>query len=382
MPLSPSIAIPTFNLNLGTIIITNTSTGTPVLTHGVVRVTSPTGAELYTAGNNASTFNTPSTATSPDFNSMAGSISINIPLDVNGAPQAGEYTVEMRAWEGTNTIAAPSRVFTYFPLTLPTPQAGDQEDIYNPITAQLYFQDIRGYGYKVNNATPTISRVIAISKVNGLPSSPTPSGWTGWTRTATTTTILDSGILLEFPELYQGAYSYSITSTLTYNFGTFILIGTTSTSKVYNIEADNNICNIFCAVNTLKKQWENAVEQGNTTEANKLYQTLNTASIYINIFNQAYRCMDQDTKNSTLNYLTKILNVTESCCGANSENSQIKLYRLCDCDPMWVQVPANSTSLIAANGYEYKIGDRAYDANYTYLYVGIGQWTRIANQTY
>ncbi len=357
--------------------------GTGAITTGTVRVTAPDGQYYYAFGTISNFVAYTGTLTASASTTTSWFASIDLPLDINLAVQLGLYKVDINYNNGGNlsyTGALSTAGFTYAFCSIPVPTPNATVDCIN---GQAIFGDITGYGYTVNNAIPVITRTMIVEKMGGLPADNTPplEGWDEWTYTGSTTTIPDSGAVLAYPYLYSGVgengYRVNVAVTLLYDFGTFFLYTESTKESYFDVTCEKGICDLFCGINTLKLQFEATAE--GSPQYEYLKNKLLMITLYRTLFLEAYRCGSEDVKISSLNKIREIGAFTSNCCG-DTENFQISPYKLCDCDSDWKERPLTNASTQAPSGYAYKIGDKAYDANFTYLYVNTGVWERQALQ--
>ncbi len=353
------VASPTMNLVTGKFNISAVISTTTIVT-GTVRITAPDGNYYYSSGNSASTF---SLGTGSDLAGVAGTHTqntINLPLDVNGNPQQGEYVFDYNYKEGSPVINYTPISWTYC-FSAPTISLIVTVNCSVPVAS---FQDTTDYD--VNGTTPTTTRAAVLTKNNNTP--------TFGSVNFTGETYLLAG------EFYAGLYTVAMTTTLTYAFTNHnVYTQITGTNNALSVQCDTSACSMKCAISTLLTN----MEASQTTNP-KLYLQYEKQLILVNGYYNQYllsvMCKDTTTRDSALAKVQAITGVTTGCCGSD-ENYLIIATTLCDCRGP-VEFPETSSSTTDSEGEAYVILDTAYENGYIATYTGIGVWQRNGQSTW
>ena len=138
-------------------------------------------------------------------------------------------------------------------------------------------------------------------------------------------------ITLGYPDLYAGFYTATLkTGELSYQYSGYkVQVQFTGTSK-YDVQCDKGICDIFCGINTLRKNMESA-KLTNPTQYIKLRDLFVLISAYVETYYMAKKCKNETEASAILNMIKSLGGFTDNCCGGDLENYQIIAFDSCGC---------------------------------------------------
>lgn len=210
---------------------------------GVIKIVAPSGMTVY----NNTNFNSPDI--NPDV-SLINSTTINLPLDSNNVPLQGDYTI------------------TYTVRVNPTSLVASYDVAVEKETTHTYSSPVVSLDISANLVLPSMTSTdnTSYTKTNSLGSPVTPTIVRAHTLFYPPTTgaaaITGTGASLSTSVVYglSGSslqYSSSLTSDLTYNFGSdFYVVDEVKGTDRFNLDIDENLCNIYCGINNLFNNWQ------------------------------------------------------------------------------------------------------------------------------
>lgn len=223
-----------------------------------------------------------------------------IPLDTNGNPLQGTYTIN-----ATYTVAATTLDPSYdvtsnksivYEYSSPTVVLDMEVDC---ITPELTSTDNTPYTYKT--ITPTITRVHEIH----YPPSLNVADVTGTGQTLSTNTFYT---LSNSPL----PYSSSLTSTLTYNLTNgFYIEDEIEGSGYINVTCDGQICDLYCCIKAQYNRWNNS--KNNAIESAKELQKLHQMIALSSLVGYALQCSMSADVSSMVTQILEIGNCEPGC---------------------------------------------------------------------
>lgn len=178
---------------------------------GCLSLTGPSGNFYQNAG-----YANPQTAATPDMTeASASNNNIALPIDASGKVLVGTYTINYKAYIATGVDAGLTKTFTstftYAFVPLPQVVIGQTVDAINAV-----FISSDNTNYVVDTVTPTITRTHTVIEV-GNP-------------LRNTITNANPVNTISWPTLYNDSYTSTITSALSYTFGSYMVTDTISGS--------------------------------------------------------------------------------------------------------------------------------------------------------
>ena len=234
---------------------------------GVLKITAPTGLVIYNNTNWASPDILPGT-------SVFNTTTIPLPLDASGNVLQGSYvfTYTVSANNGVDVI---TKNYSYtFAYTEPTVVVSTAVDYNAPL---LSGTDATTYTSGVT--TPTITRAFSMT----YPASLNLAALTGTNNVLSTQTfyvIADTAL----------QYTFTLTSTLSYNFGNNLFVADTVTgTQRIDVYADANLCQLYCGIRSSYNRWVSLKGTGGTQETMALNQFRDIMAIAM-LLQVAYNC--------------------------------------------------------------------------------------------
>ena len=267
---------------------------------GLIKVVAPDGSTIR-EGNIAS----------PDFlwndvttdNELTG---VSLPNDVNGTPMLGDYTFTYDlhyydAGTDTTTIITTVVVICLAALT-PT---GDLTAASNCHESKLTVTDATSYP-----AGTVVTRSMTIKA---------PFNADGTAVTADVTTTQSTRIVTP---IYTGVYSLLLDNTVRIPLGDGgYIINDVTASETHEVKCDNNLCDIFCCINTLTSRMNRAKYSNAKLYQELYYQWVQLIGYYV-LYRQAIECGMYDT--ATLHYAhILVLGGCTAGCGCSDTTPQL-----------------------------------------------------------
>ncbi len=223
---------------------------------------------------------------------------INLSLSQGGVPIAGTYQITYTVKDiNTGVYAVDAQSFN-FSFVAP---AVDLTQQVNCLIPQLTAID--NTNYVVNGVTPTIVRTHTLYPPASLSLPP----------------ITGTGTDLAITNFYTPAtYEHTLSSVLTYDFGTYQVTVTVTGQQFINVTCSNDLCDIFCCVKTL---WNNYIDNkvSNPTQANIYLSKLTQVTSIMELIRQAYECSQGDSVAPYIAEILQIANCTPGCgCTGNA----------------------------------------------------------------
>lgn len=222
---------------------------------------------------------------------------INLSLGVDGAPQAGNYSIVYTV-KDTSTGAYVSDTLSYsFDFVPPIPSLGYTIDCIAP---RLIATDTTNY--IVDNVVPTITRTHTLYYPPSLNISPI---------TGTATDISTSNFYT--PATFQ----HTLSAVCTWVFPTYTVTVTLESEQFINVTCDAQLCDIYCCVATLYNNWKANVGVNKILADKYLTQLTQVAALMI-LIKQAIECGKSD---AVAGYVSDILRIAncEAGCGCTSD---------------------------------------------------------------
>lgn len=222
---------------------------------------------------------------------------INLSLGVDGAPQAGNYSIVYTV-KDTSTGAYVSDTLSYsFDFVPPIPSLGYTIDCIAP---RLIATDTTNY--IVDNVVPTITRTHTLYYPPSLNISPI---------TGTATDISTSNFYT--PATFQ----HTLSAVCTWVFPTYTVTVTLESEQFINVTCDAQLCDIYCCVATLYNNWKANVGVNKVLADKYMNQLVQVAALMI-LIKQAYECGKSD---AVAGYVSDILRIAncEAGCGCTSD---------------------------------------------------------------
>lgn len=222
---------------------------------------------------------------------------INLSLGVDGAPQAGNYSIVYTV-KDTSTGAYVSDTLSYsFDFVPPIPSLGYTIDCIAP---RLIATDTTNY--IVDNVVPTITRTHTLYYPPSLNISPI---------TGTATDISTSNFYT--PATFQ----HTLSAVCTWVFPTYTVTVTLESEQFINVTCDAQLCDIYCCVATLYNNWKANVGV-DKFQADKYMNKLVQVAALMILIKQAYECGKSD---AVAGYVSDILRIAncEAGCGCTSD---------------------------------------------------------------
>lgn len=221
---------------------------------------------------------------------------INLSLGVDGAPQAGNYSIVYTV-KDTSTGAYVSDTLSYsFDFVPPIPSLGYTIDCIAP---QLIVSDTTNY--IVDGITPTITRTHTLYYPPSL-------GLASITGTATD---------FSTSNFYTPAtFQHTLSSVCTWVFPTYTVTVTLESEQFIDVVCDAQLCDIYCCVATLYNNWKANVGVNKILADKYITQLTQVAALMI-LIKQAIEC----GKNTAVaGYVSDILRIAncEPGCGCSS----------------------------------------------------------------
>lgn len=222
---------------------------------------------------------------------------INLSLGVDGAPQAGNYSIVYTV-KDTSTGAYVSDTLSYsFDFVPPIPSLGYTIDCIAP---RLIATDTTNY--IIDNVVPTITRTHTLYYPPSLNISPI---------TGTATDISTSNFYT--PATFQ----HTLSAVCTWVFPTYTVTVTLESEQFINVTCDAQLCDIYCCVATLYNNWKANVGVNKILADKYLTQLTQVAALMI-LIKQAIECGKSD---AVAGYVSDILRIAncEAGCGCTSD---------------------------------------------------------------
>jgi len=346
---------------------------------GRIKITAPSGVNVYD--------NLSGSADITGSTSRVNTTSINVPLLSGGTPEVGLYTFEYRATVGSDTVSK-IKTFTY---SYTKPKATNQ------LTADCLSPELKGSdttNYLVNAVTPNDRFAIsaASSSANTFSVSGEKVGFftvgnkfdvigstgnngqytiTGvnYDQSLDTTVVSVANVsnnegdgtivqrrttlyftsvpgiaplvgyspILTTNSFYSQLQSFSFEAHVLYDFGGGITLSDSfSSSDSINVDCDNNLCDVFCCVNTVFGEYMK-YKCTNKTLADLALQRYTIITSHLASLRTAYECGDSTA-------ITKLTEQIKDVAQCNDE---------CDCssgDPIPITGTGGATAVVASGG--------------------------------
>lgn len=232
---------------------------------GVLKITAPTGLDIYDNQNWASPDILPGV-------SLFNTTTIPLPLDGSGNVLQGSYTFVYTV-SPDNGVTTVTKTYTYtFAYTRPTISITAAVDYNAPLLSGT-----DSTNYTVNTITPTITRDFEMT----YPSSVNVAPITGTNNVLSTTTIYaiaDTAL----------QYTFTLTSTLSYNFGNNLYVADEITGvQRLDVELNANLCQLYCG---LRSAYNRMVAAAGTSQGESYKETFNNLMAIAALLQVAYNC--------------------------------------------------------------------------------------------
>ncbi len=266
----------------------------PASYEGVLKVVDPTGLEIYNNTNWAS----------PDIRpgiSVYNITTIPLSLDSNGQVLQGSYTFTYTVSpdNGSTTFV---KSYTYtFAYTSPSVSITTAVNYNTPLISGT---DVSTY--TVNTITPTITRAFSMAYPAVVNIAPI-TGTNNVLSTDTFYVVADT----------QLQYTFTLTSTLSYNFGNGLFVSDviTGISRI-DIYADANLCQLYCGLRSGYERWYNA---RGTAQAQGYWEAFEDMMAIAMLLQTAYNCGRTADVAEYVTMIKAIGNFDECTCEEGSE---------------------------------------------------------------
>lgn len=230
-----------------------------------------------------------------DRNSTTLIDTILLPLDNNGFPEKGIYTIEMLVFD---TVAA-----QYYSLTRtynnnyvrPEMVISQKVDCYGKLFTS---QDLTKYA--VNGLLPYIFDYLnhTINYPYGSAGENTP--------------VIGSSALVTTPVFYNGTQTTEIETNVIYLFPDGLQIYDRIIGAKEFIVNCESLCGLYCCLKTLEQQMKDA-KCGNHKDYDKLKHTFDTVMGYVQMVKLAIECGKTEDISGYLNEIKKLANCNDGC---------------------------------------------------------------------
>jgi len=230
-------------------------TGGTTFVKGVLKITYPSGAVVYTGDNDSSTFANPALSTTPDFTSSGSTnTSVSIPLSNTGVPQVGDYIFEYRVAGSGDLLSNISPINICFTYISPKVAISQDYDCFvsNFVSTDLTDYKVAGY----DPSTKTITHTLTYPA--GAPITNVVDSTTTITRTYTGT-----------DGLFIGKYRSDISTALIYQFPGFQIKDEVIGTAQVVTECSVQYCALYCILKTLRKDYDKEANSNPTIAAQK-----------------------------------------------------------------------------------------------------------------
>lgn len=260
---------------------------------GVFKIVDPLGNTIYNNTNHAAPDITPAA-------SLINSITIALPLDGDSLVIQGEYEITYTVEDTTVAPAYTSQenkpVLAYVSPTISLLLTAD--------CVKPLLKSTDSTGYTVGAVTPTTTRVHTIQ----YPPSTGQADLTG------------TGATLETSVLYTVAnaslqYTSTLTSTLSYDFTTFLVTDSITGSTYSEVSCDGQLCDIYCCV---RAEWNRYTSNLNINKV-RADEALANWSQMVGLMENIRTALECGKGTDVSEYVTRIQNIGECEPG-------------CDCD--------------------------------------------------
>jgi hypothetical protein len=255
---------------------------------GNLTITSPSGAIVHTNSN----FLSPVLCDIDRVTSANNQTLIQVPVGLDGEPQAGIYTIEYKVFITGDAFYTVTNTYNVN-YTSPVVAIAQTVDCISPL-----FTSVDVTNYTVNGTAPVIDRVHTINFPFGSAGEGSPV--IGVTQTLTTSTF------------YNGTQTTEIFSELTYTFPDGMMIyDEVSGSKEILVDC-TDVCAIYCCIRALEQRM---ISYSTTNTILYRETTLLFSQIMglVGLVTLAQRCGKSDEINGYLSSIKLLANCTDDC---------------------------------------------------------------------
>lgn len=300
--------IPTFNLNTSPKIFTAEDTsdyaGQGISTanvNGCLRIVAPSGTVIYN--------NTDYSDSGCDIRNFVSEFtkhSIPLPLNIDGLPEDGLYTITYTVYD-KNLLVYSTVTGTYtYNYVRPLVVIEQTVDCLSP-----YFISKDITNYTINGTVPSVlTRTHSLYFPNGSNGQGSPIVTTGSTINAGAN------------QFYNGVQTSVISTVLLYSFSDGLIVSDT-VSLNQNATVDCvSLCNIRCCLNDLEQRMS-AQKCNNNSKYEETRDLFSQVMGLVGLINLNISCGDGSLVNDLITLIEKLTNCTSNCTDCGSEGSPV-----------------------------------------------------------